>query len=223
MIFNRLRPQSIKDKIRGISILQIILPIIIIGILSFIISNNIIRNQALLRTKQTFYYVSEQVTEYTDAIAGNAQEILYDRDVYETIAFDLPIDDKTSESIRNLLQQMVTSDTNIEAVSFTIRNENFRTASTKINIPSCQSVGYSDILSKARKRENSVYWYTDMDRESPGSIYVAKILYNPYSYEEIGDVVFQTSGVSLINMMSKYNTSSESKIDIISDHDEYIY
>ena len=155
MVFSKLRPQSIKDKIRSISILQIILPIIIIGILSFIISKNIIRNQALLRTKQTFNYVSEQVTAYTDAISGNAQKILYDRDVYETIAFGLPIDDKTSESIHNLLQQMVTSDTNIEAVSFTIRDKNFRTVSKKINIPSAQSVGYSGILKKARKNEQA--------------------------------------------------------------------
>ena len=223
MVFSKLRPQSIKDKIRSISILQIILPIIIIGILSFVISNNIIRNQALLRTKQTFNYVSEQVTAYTDAISGNAPKILYDRDVYETIAFGLPIDDKTSESIHNLLQQMVTSDTNIEAVSFTIRDENFRTVSKKINIPSAQSVGYSDILKKARKNENSVYWYTDMDGENSGSIYVAKILYNPYTYEEIGNIVFQASGVSLMNMISKYNTSSDSKIDIISNNDRYIY
>ncbi len=222
MILDRFKSTSIKDKIQAISFLQIILPIVVIGVISCIISNNIIKNQTLLRTRQQFSFVSAQVTDYTDAIFNNTDELLYDKTIHDIIAFDFPIEPHTEDYIRNLIQQKVTHGTNIDAISITINGKNFRTVSKTNSIAKFNTVEYLDVLKTTRKSEDSVYWFTDTDTAPIKTIYLAKIIYNPYTCKEAGFIILQTSSVSLINMMNQYNANDESSIDIIANN-KYIY
>ena len=214
---------SIKTKILAMSIIQILLPVLLIGILSFVLSNSIIRTQTFSQTKLVFSFVSQKLTDYANNIFDTSQEFLYDRDIYDTIAFDLPSDSAKSQSIISLMDKIVTSNAEIDAVSLTIGDRNFRTTQKKNDIWEMGSVGYIQAKKLAAQRSDSVYWYTNSDASGIDNIFFARLIYNPYTYKEAGMIIFQVSPDIFTDTMQKYNNTLGKNFDVISPLNQYIF
>ena len=210
---------SIKTKIFTLSIVQIILPVLVIGVLSFVVSNRILYTQSFSHAKSLFEFVSGQVTDCSDDIFNISQDILYDRDIYGITALGNNITNENIAKINNL----ISAKSELEAVSLTLGNHEFRTEQRKNDIPPVGSVGYIQLLENARQKSNGIYWHTGEISNGACNIFFVRIIYNPYTYRETGNIIFQVPNDIFFSIVEKYADSTERGLELISPLNSVIF
>lgn len=106
----------IKRKMFLVLIAQLLIPILLIGGISLILSINIIKTQALNRVEREFKLISSNVSEYSRNIYNLSQEFLYDDTICNAIISDSVSDTATSIAIRNNLNEIIFSNAEIDAI-----------------------------------------------------------------------------------------------------------
>lgn len=198
--------KSIKTKLLLFSAAQIIIPIIFIGVFSIILSFMTIRSQTMEHTEKTFSYVSNSINEYTESICNISYELLYSNPIFEAASFNT-LTDSTAGEIHDAMRKTLISNNEIEAIGLTLGDSFFVSNLKNCNIYRPYTAGYQQLMKEIHGQSGTPYWYVRTANNNVTSLFLSRIVYNPYTNSEVGLLTFQISRDFLSALISQYNDS----------------
>ena len=214
---------SIRKFMMRVTILQIIIPVLLIGVLSCIFSSTIIRNQAIRYADNSITSIRNKIKNHSQNVFRASQEVVYDRNIFNRITGDNSDVNGiiSNDQIQNVIRRIVLSHSEIDAVHLQIANETFRAEKNRNFIYDYGSVQYDEIKRKAQKKNGQMLWYIDTTGDEVKQIFMVRIIYDPYTYAEAGMMIFQINKNIFSN--ADYDVSGMNKFSAIADVDGKIY
>lgn len=185
------RNLSIKKKLMFAFYIQIIIPMIFMGFLSYRNSAETVKGISINYTKDILQMIELRVQDYLENLSIISQDLLYDKTIYSALIED-DINDplkyyERENEISNSMKKIVLSRPEIQSIAV-IRNDghiyysddNSSSDSIKNILP------YEVILERARENKGKVTWYTDSTGGFVDHIYLVRTIYNRDTFKEIG-------------------------------------
>ncbi|MGN0178017.1 MAG: sensor histidine kinase [Monoglobaceae bacterium] len=187
----KLKNNSMRKRIFQLTVLQIFVPILFLGIISMSISVSIIKKQMEKYMGTVADSVEDRLEECSDSIFLASQEIVYDNEVFKCLTSNDPEFNPESEYLFNMIQRILLSRNEIDAICLFINDVEVKGAKCEITLPEKNSVAYNEITKLAKGQKGKMFWYADKIGDDVKNIFIVRTLYNPYTDKEKGVVMFQ--------------------------------
>lgn len=216
------KKSSIKQKLLAWYLLAIIVPILLIGTISALLSLKIIRTQALTNAESNFNYITKELDAYTNNILNLSQDFLASSTMFDIISLNVPITQQRYTEINDYIRHMLLSNNNVQAVNVIIGDKQWRSSLRKNNIFNYGTVGYNDIAKLASEKNGKPCWYISGVNSDISGIFFARTIRSVYTNDEKGLVIFELSRDTLNDIVTPHNTTSAGYAFILSDKNKYI-
>ncbi|MCX7711209.1 MAG: sensor histidine kinase [Clostridia bacterium] len=221
---------SIKRKILLVFYIQIIIPLILIGFMSYRISADIIYKKSIAYTQDILNTIELRLKDYVSNLTVVSQDLLYDRKVYDSLNDNItaykPLNAYEIETeINNTLKKIVFSREEIQSICLISRDGYYYTAdnnSRKISIRDSISNIRQDIHDRAREGKGKGVWYLDTKGKGAENVYFARTIYNRDNFSEIGLMVILVKKEFLETVYQDLITSDIQNIAVMSSNNECI-
>ncbi len=179
---------SIRNKLMWVLIIQVLIPLIILGFLSFRTSSDIINKNALEYSKGLLNMMRIRLEDYIRNVETISDDLYSEQNVYELLYSDYlnkkPIDYyETQNKVANLLRNIVISREEIKSLFFISANNQYYKSENNL----IDETLYSHLKNAARENTGRPVWLHYDD----GNLYLARVINNIENYEEIGFMVIQ--------------------------------
>ncbi|MBN2795714.1 MAG: sensor histidine kinase [Clostridia bacterium] len=203
---------NLKNKLLFIFMMQMFLPIIILGV--FLLRNveSNMKNQALTLSYDMLKVLEMRIEDFTEGIKNVSQDLLYDDEIYDVLN-----DDQSDKfiyynhvnALKNTLRKTTLSKDGIQAISIVDllgTHYAYDLNSGRTNISN--TLPYKELLLLAREAKGRPVWYVDDEKD--GAVYVTRIVNDIETFNEIGLMVIL---VDLSSMKSDYETLNSQLIE----------
>ena len=219
---------SIKKKILLIFYIQIIVPLILIGFMSYKISSDIIQKKSVTYSEDILHMIQLRLKDYIYNLNLISQELLYDKTVYAILdggknKHDIIEDYENEDAINNILKKVILSRVEVQSICFISKDKKyyyFDNNSKKGRIKDLAP--FDKIYTKARAAKGRAIWYLDSHKKQVENIFLARTIYNQSNFKEIGLMVIMVKKELLETVYQDLETKNMENIAIISDQDEVL-
>lgn len=226
------RNLSIRSKLLLVLYIQITIPLILIGFISYRISSGIIQDKFISYSQDILSTIEIRMEDYVANINTLSQDFLYDQTVYDYLNTNakpglggIPLDVgknvienyETKNRINQVLKKFVNTRPEIQSVClYTNKGEpsSYDNNSKKTRI--YEIVNFGDTREIARQGNGKVVWCLDRKNGNVNNIYLTRIIRNRDNYEEIGLLVMLVKKEFLESIYKVYKTSVVQNVAIIS-------
>ncbi len=214
---------SIRKFMMRVAILQIIVPFLLNGVLACVFSATIVKNQAIRYADSSIASIRNIIKNHSENIFRASQAIIYDRDVFDRMTGDNYDENGLmfQDQIQNVIRRIILSHSEIDAVHLQIADEAFRAEKNRNLICNHGSVQYDEIERRAREKNGQMLCYIDTTGNEVKQIFMARIIYNPYTYAEAGMMIFQINKNIFAN--TDRNVSGMNEFSAITNIDGKMY
>ncbi len=233
------RNLSIRSKLLLVLYIQITIPLILIGFISYRISSGIIEDKFIATSQDILRMIELRMNDYANNVNILSQEFLYDQTVYNFLNANakpasggIPMDVERNRDISNyetknqinqVLKKFVISRPETQSVClYTNRGEanayDDNSKKTRIN----EIVNFEDTRKLARESKENLTWCLDKKNGKVKNIYLARIIKNMDSYDEIGLIVILMEKEFLESIYKSLNTSDVQNVAIMSSSGDLI-
>lgn len=217
---------SIKKKLLLAFYIQIIIPMIFMGFLSYRSSEETVKRISMNYAQDMLQMIELRFQDFINNLNVISQDLLYDKKIYNILnqerGINPLIDYEAENEISNTIKKLVLSRPEVQSIAiisnkgkFFYADDNSRSSSIRTILP------YADILEKARQHEGKTTWYTDSKDGSVNYIYLVRTIYNQDDFSEIGLQVILVKK-EFLETVYKGLTKSMQNIVIVSDRNELI-
>lgn len=220
---------SIKRKLLLILYIQIIIPILFIGYMSYHKSSQFIQSKSIAYSQDILRMIELRLKDYVHNLTILPQDLLYNKKVYDALDYEnLSYDPlkayENEEGISNVLKQFVFSRNEIQSICLISNDERYYVADRNSEGNKVKEViPYIEILDKARKGKGRVVWYHDIQGGKVENIFLARTVYDQNSFKEIGLIVILVRKEFLETVYQDLTTEVMQNIAIVStDHKEIV-
>lgn len=217
-----LKTASIKEKLLLWYILGIIVPILLVGAISMLISVKIIRTQSIIQAESNFSYITRELDSFTGNVFEMSQDFLCSESIFDIISFDSPVTSHRDAEISDSMRRLLISNTEIQAVNIILGNRQWRSTLRENNIFGYGTAGYKEISKLASENNGQPCWYLSGVNSEISGIFFARSIHNPYTSEEKGLIIFEISREALDDIAAPANTSALGSVFILSGQNKYI-
>ena len=207
-----LKPKTLKGNIFFVSVLQTATPVLLIGIIASMITLSILRVQVFNNTSTVFTEVSSAINNFSDDIFDISQNLLYENDIVDIIAFKQDSQSYSSSSLNSIL----INNPSISAVKLVIDDKEFSLSQGKSSIYQYGSIGYQNIKSALEDHGRESIWYALYQNDSTSDIFFARKIKNPYTNEFRGMMFFQIAGSTFSDLLNLPDRSAYGTFNILS-------
>lgn len=189
------RGVPLKRKLPMLTLIEIIIPLILICILIYC-SQVVIRNQSIEYTQDAMNLMKTDIDSYMDRAENVSQSIIYDEQLYEIMA------EKngggavnyyeTYTKLNNLLKKYALLNNEIEVIYVISNSKEFYVCDNG-NQRHLSTFLYDDLYAQAQKAQGRNVWYLADDGNQLQNIFIARIIYDRESLEEVGMLVLQVN------------------------------
>lgn len=221
---------TIKRKILLVFYIQIAIPLILIGFMSYKLSADIIYKKSVDYTQDILNTIELRLKDYVNNLTVVSQDLLYDRKIYDVLNDNVtshtPLSEYENETeINNTLKKLILSRNEIQSICLITRDGYFFTAdnnSKKISIRETIRGSRTKIHETARKNKGKGVWYLDTKDKKAENVYFARTIYNRDSFKEIGLMVALVKKEYLETVYQDLITVDIQNIAVISSDNERI-
>lgn len=221
---------SIKKKILLIFYIQVTIPLILIGFMSYKISSDIIYKKSVAYTQNILHTIELRLNDYVNNLIMVSQDFLYDKKIYDiisnhNISVSPLIEYENETDINNTLKKIVFSRQEIQSICLISSNGEFYSAdnnSRKISIKQAISDVKEDIHITARSNMGKAVWFVEAKDKLAENVYFARTIYNKDNFREIGLMVIMFKKDHLLTLFNDLSTVDIPKIAVISSANEVI-
>ncbi len=221
---------SIKKKILLIFYIQVTIPLILIGFMSYKISSDIIYKKSVAYTQNILHTIELRLNDYVNNLIMVSQDFLYDKKIYDVIsdnnAYGSPLIEYENETeINNALKKIVLSRQEIQSICLISSDEEFYSAdnnSRKLSIKEAISDVKEEIHDKARNKMGKATWFVEAKGNIAENVYFARTIYNKDNFREIGLMVIMFKKDYLITAFNDLSSVDIPKIAVISSQNKLI-
>lgn len=217
-----LKKASIREKLLSWYVLAILVPILLIGLISMLLSVKIIRTQAIIQAESNFSYITKELDSYTNNIFELSQDFISSTEVFDIIAFDSPVTSQKDSEIRDYIRRMLISNSEVQAVNIILGDRQWRSSIRKNDIFNYGTVGYNKIAKLASENKGKPCWYLSGADSEISGIFFARTVCSPYTDESKGLIIFELSQEALNNIAAPHNSNAQRHIFILSMQNKYI-
>lgn len=217
---------SIKKKLLLAFYIQIIIPMIFMGFLSYKNSAETIKRMSTNYAKDLLQMIELRLDDFLTNLSIISQDLLYEKTIYNALtqeSINDPIRDYEIENeITNSMKKIILSRPEVQAIAIAGKNGRYYYADDNSSTSSIKDIlPYEKVLAKAREYQGKVAWYTDSSGGIVNNIYLVRIIYHQDTFEEIG---LQAILVNKNFLKTIYDglTRSMQNIIILSDNYELI-
>ncbi|HEY8500342.1 MAG TPA: sensor histidine kinase [Clostridia bacterium] len=217
---------SIKKKLLLAFYIQIIIPMIFMGFLSYRSSEETVKRISMNYAQDMLQMIELRFQDFINNLNVISQDLLYDKKIYNILnqerGINPLIDYEAENEITNTIKKIVLSRPEVQSIAiisnkgkFYYADDNSRSSSIRTILP------YADVLKKARQHEGKATWYTDSINGSVNYIYLVRTIYNQDDFSEIGLQVILVKK-EFLETVYKGLTKSMQNIVIVSENNELI-
>lgn len=219
---------TIKKKLLLLFMVQILVPICIIGYLFFNRASEIIKTKSINYSQDILQIIELRFNDLAINIEGLTLELLYDNRVYSALN-DVKGDSlelfEESSDMRNILRQAVLSKNEIQSIClFTqegARAFSFDSGQAPSTIEDI--IPYDKISTVAREGKGNLVWYLFKNKDDEiENIYVTRTIYNRDNYKEIGVMAIIIKKDYLKSIYKDLSQESLNNISILSEENSEI-
>jgi len=219
---------SIKKKMFLILYIQIIIPLILIGYMSYKISSDIIQKKSVAYSEDILHMIELRLKDYVYNLNMISQDIIYDRKVYQILnndsaEYDIINDYENEDAINNILKKIVLSRDEVQSICLVSKNKNYYFFDNNSKKGSIRDIApFDSILAKARLGKGRTVWYLDSKDNIVQNIYLARTIYNQNNYKEIGLLLILVKKELLESVYQDLETKNMENIAVLSEKKELI-
>lgn len=216
---------GIKQKFLLLFSIQIIIPLVFMGMMLYRTSTDIIQNKSIDYSVDMLKMIELRFNDFSDNVKVASEDLLYDPDVYEILQKDDTDSEITSEELVNLnaiLRKICLSRDEIQAITLISNKGNFYTydsSSGRANIE--RNLDYEELHGFALESEGQMTWKM-VEGEGEKSLYVIRSIYNIDEYEELGLLVMQINLSNLEEVYANLSTEFMERISIVTQSGDFI-
>ncbi|MDP4180952.1 MAG: histidine kinase [Bacillota bacterium] len=190
----------IKRKMLYISYFQILIPVIIIGFVSYIISENLIQTKSINYSLDLMRTMELRLTDCVNNLTSISQDLLYDNNIYDRLKgkdrynYNITSLDEFEKknTIDNTLNKYTFSRSEIQAIYFETydRKDKFYRDNHSVKKDIKALVKYDLMSAVARKGHGKAMWYFTMNNGKADNLFLLRTIYDRDNFKEIGLMVF---------------------------------
>lgn len=186
---------SIKKKLLLVLYIQILLPLIFIGIFSFKSSETIITNKSLAYSNDILSLIELRLQDTVRNLNVISQDLNKNDNIYSALINDdsSSINKLNNYEIRstlhNVFQSIIFTRPEVESmciVTNKMRVFDYNSDSTESNIKSIVLQNYTDIRDRAAEASGKTVWFFNSEGGIVQNSYLIRMIYNTDNYKEIG-------------------------------------
>lgn len=199
MVFRKLKSfykdLPIRRKLLLILYIQIIIPLVLIGYLSYKNSENIIKKKSTDYSQDILRMIGMRLNDYVNNLTLISQDLLYDRNIYNILNKDSALNDPLTDyenegNINRVLKKILLSRSEIQSICFVSNNgAHYFADNNREKVSIMDVLREGDMLAKARKSQGRAAWYLDSTQGKVGNIFLVRTVYNMDNFKEIGLMV----------------------------------
>lgn len=218
---------SIRQKLLLLFSIQIIIPILFMGIMLYRTTENIVTNKSITYAMDLVKMIELRLEDFDREIKASTQDFLYSQELYEWLT-----DDESdrlehfqmSNDVRSLLRRVNLSKDVIQSIA--VINNDMEMVSYDTNTQKAvisYIMPYDDIKEFANKSAGLAAWYFEADDEgNVERMYLARTIYDIADHDEIGLVVVLIKQEQVENIYRELSTEFMNKIMIFSEDKQVI-
>jgi len=212
---------SIRNKLISTLFVQILIPLFLIGYLSYKNSESIINENSTNYSRDILNMIQLRLDDYTDNLTNISQDLLYEDKIYTAIKNSTDSDDPIQQyeyenTINSYLKMVVISRPEIRSICIFsndskeyYQDDNTREAGSSADIP------YSDMLVKARQMKGKPYIHVVSENKKAKAIYLVRQINDRDNFGELGLLVIKVK-TELIDEVYQGLTGNLQNIMILS-------
>lgn len=189
------RDLPIRSKLVLVLYIQILVPLVLVGYLSYRNSEGIIKEKSTDYSRDILNMIQLRLNDYINNLTIISQDLLYDNKIYNVLKNENAEADPLStyeyeNEINSLLKKVVLSRTEVQSICLVTNNGTYYYADNNSkNVSIRKILPYEKVLESARKGSGKPVWFIDSDRRVVRNIYMARTVYNRDNYRENGLLV----------------------------------
>lgn len=218
---------SIRQKLLLLFSIQIIIPILFMGIMLYRTTENIVTNKSITYAMDLVKMIELRLEDFDREIKAGTHDFLYNQELYEWLTDDeaLPIEHyQMSNNVRSLLRRINLSKDVIQSIA--VVNNDGEIVSYDTNTQKAvigYVMPYDAIRANANAAAGLAAWYFEVnENKEVERIYLTRAIYDIATHEEIGLVVVLIKQEQVQNIYSELSTEFMNKIMIFSENREVI-
>ncbi|MDA3847275.1 MAG: sensor histidine kinase, partial [Vallitaleaceae bacterium] len=218
---------SIKQKFLMLFSIQIIIPLLFMGMMLYRTSNEIIQKKSIDYSVDILKMIELRFNDFSDNIEVAAQDILYDPIVFEVLednANGMHSNMTEIDSMYNSLRKVCLSRDEIQGVTIISSDDllyNYNSVSGRSNNVSFDDYDALKALTSDSPRQ--MLWYLEKNEaDEVENIYVLRTIYSINQYEELGVLVINLKQEALASVYSNLSTEFMEQIAIVTQNGDYI-
>lgn len=220
------RDLSIRKKLLFAFYIQIIIPMIFMGFLSYRNSEATIKRISMNYASDILQMIELRLTDYIANLTVISQDLLYDKGIYSALtqknAEDPLVNYEIESQISNTIKKIILSRPEIQSIAiissdgqFYYTDDNATRGGIRELLP------FRNVLDKAREYGGKVCWYMDSQDGVVKNLFLARVIYHQDTFEEIGLQVILVRK-NFIDTVYQGLTKSMQNIVILSEEHEII-
>lgn len=221
------RNLNIRSKLVLVLYIQILIPLILVGFFSYKNSEEILKVKSTAYFRDILSMIQLRLDDYINNITVISQDLLYEQKIYDALRNRSASEERLSKFeyvsvVESHLKMVVISRTEIRSICI-VGNDgtNYYADDNSSNISSRENMPYEDILKKARENNGKPFWYIVAENRKVRDIYLARLINDRDSFEELGLLVIQVRKGFLDNVYQGLTGNLEN-IAILSDKNDMI-
>lgn len=210
--------------------LQIIIPLFLIGFMSYWISGNIIKDRSTDYSQDILRNIELGIKDRINNYTSMSQDLLYDKKIYNQIkgnsTASSPID-AYKESLDGVetLKKFIYSRNEIQSICFMSKDGKNKCSAdnntTKVSITNL--IRYDEMAQVARQGLGKVMWYFDIKDQKVQNIYLVRTIYDRDNYiDEIGLFVMLIKKEVFESIYQDFETDYMQNVVLVSNKNELI-
>lgn len=221
------RNLPIRRKLLLILYIQIIIPLIFIGYVSYKNSEDIIRKKSTDYAQDILQMIELRLEDCVGNLSTISQDLLNNKKIYDILSNEAADDDplkgyEQENEINNILKTIVLSRNEVQSICIVSSSGKYYPADDNSRNVSIKSIlPYERVLERAREGKGRVVWYLDAADRRVNRIYLARTINNWDNFNEIGLLVILVNK-EFIETIYQGLTASMQNIAVISPDNELI-
>ncbi len=189
------RNLPIRSKLVLVLYVQILIPLILVGYLSYTNSEGIIKDKSAAYSRDILNMIQMRLGDYVKNLTIISQDLLYEEKIYDILKNKITNQINRFEDanvVNSHLKMVILSRTEIRAISIIGNNGTSCYADDNSSyVSDWSSLPYDDIREKARLRDGMPIWYVVSEDRKVRDVFICRIINDIDSYKEIGLMLVQ--------------------------------
>lgn len=220
------RNLPIRRKLVLVLYIQILIPLILVGYLSYRNSEDIIKVRSTEYSRDILNMIQLRLNDYINNLTIISQDLLYENKIYEILKDEKKNTDPLSSfqyenEISSLLKKVILSRTEIQSICLITDKTFYNEDNNSKNVSLRKILPYKQILEYARLGQGKPVWYVDSDKRKVKNIYLARIVSDRDNYKESALLVMLVKK-EFLDTVYQGLTGNLENIAILSENNEQI-